>query len=78
MLIDSVVHMTIKWPFWKLLGLCIAGIFIQVYLDLTYGITIENDTFCVMYGLWIMFLPFYGIYRFNKYFQVTQTLFGDD
>ena len=75
MLIDSVVHMTIKWPFWKLLGLFIVGVYLSIKLG---AVGIDTASLDTLLGLILLFLPFYGIYRFNKYFQVTQTLFGDD
>ena len=75
MLIVSVMYMTIKWPFWKLLGFTVVNLVISGQL-LVRGI--ELEAYSIFLGLLIVFLPFYGLYRFNKYFQVTQTLFGDD
>ena len=80
MLIDSVVHMTIKWPFWKLSILLLFATMVFGWYGETFDFPDNFVTSLVgcTVGLAWLFLPFYGLYRFNKYFQVTQTLFGDD
>lgn len=70
-----VMHMKIKSPFWKLLGLFIAGLLLSMKLEKV-GIVIEPLD--VLLGLTCLFLPFYGIYRLHVYFRVKEVLFGDD